>query len=68
MSLDPEAFRGLGPGEIMAVLMVEESVKRGAAAKAAGAACVDCRDTGMNGGTFCGCEAGRVIAEQGFRR
>lgn len=67
MSLSPEFFRGMSPSQVMTALAVEEAVKRGAEAKASGASCISCRDTGMAGGAFCSCQKGAILGLQGFR-
>ena len=68
MALPPEFFRGMDPAQIALALTIEETVARGAQAKAAGASCVDCCDTGLNRqGVFCGCAAGGRLGFQGAR-
>lgn len=67
MALSPEFFRGMSPGQIMTALVVEDTVKRGAEARASGASCIECRDTGMAGGSFCSCPRVAPLGLQGFR-
>lgn len=67
MSRDPEFFRGMTSGEILSLLIADEAAARHAQARAIGAKCASCMDTGMNGGAFCSCSAGATIAYQGNR-
>lgn len=68
MSLNPEHFRHMSPSQIMAALVIEDAQARHTKARASGARCVECFDTGMAGGGFCGCESGSRLAQQGFSR
>lgn len=65
MARDPEEFRHLSPSQIMTVLLFDEAAERHTHARAMGARCAQCLDTGMNAmGEFCGCSAGAKIAYQ----
>ncbi len=66
MTRDPEFFRGMSPSQMLAVLLTDEAQDRHTKARAVGASCVQCMDTGMNGGRFCGCSAGGKLANQGY--
>lgn len=68
MARNPESFRGLSSSQIMSVLLEDEVSDRHTQARAAGARCVRCMDTGMNGGQFCSCTAGSALANQGYQR
>jgi hypothetical protein len=64
MARDPEFFRGLSPLAMLSVLIADEAADRHTKARAIGARCVRCADTGMEGGRFCGCEAGGKLGLQ----
>lgn len=61
---DPEFFRHMTPSQMLAVLVADTATAQHTRARAIGAKCAQCCDTGMNGGVFCGCEAGAKIAYQ----
>lgn len=64
MVLDPESFRGMTPSQMLAALLVDEVQDRHTQARAMGAKCVQCMDTDMAGGRFCGCSAGGKLGYQ----
>lgn len=67
MGLSPEFFRNMTPSQIALALTIEDGVKRGVEAKAVGAKCMACHDTGMSGGNFCSCPKGSTLGLQSFR-
>ena len=68
MALDPDAFRGMTPTQMLMALVADDLISRDAKARVAGAKCSRCMDTGMAGGVFCSCAAGGKIAYQGTRK
>jgi hypothetical protein len=68
MALDPEVFRGMTPSQMLATLLTDEVQDRHTQARAKGASCVRCMDTGMEGGRFCGCSAGGKLGFQSQSR
>lgn len=69
MTLDPESFRGMTPGQMLTALTLDAMGEREKTAKAVGATCVRCLDTGITSdGVFCGCTAGAKLALQGNKK
>ena len=66
MSLPPEFFRNLTPAQMAFALAVDEDAARHRKAASVGARCADCFDTGMRGGSFCGCGKGQTLGIQAF--
>lgn len=68
MARDPEFFRGMNAMQIWATLVVDEREAQHTKARAVGARCVDCLDTGMKGGIFCSCAAGATVGMQSNKK
>lgn len=64
MARDPECFKFLNPTQILTVLALDAMEEKHTTAKAVGAKCANCLDTGMNGGLFCNCSSGSKLGLQ----
>lgn len=69
MTLDPDSFKGMTPGQMIAALVLDAAGERERRALSLGAHCVQCMDTGIDSaGVFCGCSAGAKLSYQGNKK